>query len=321
MSPEQLFSTNGNSQALEMLCTVLTKPGDVVIVEEPTYFLAFQMFRDHGLEIRGVPIDSDGLVVDALSDVVEAVRAAGKRVAFVYTIPAFQNPTGVTMSLQRREELVKAATAADVLIVADEVYHLLRFAAGAMPPSMSAYRRRRPDPVDRHVLQDPRPGYATRVDPWCRRSPRLARRQRVDPQRRWAQPRHVEPVDGDDADGMAAGVPRVVACDVCPTLGNHDLSAARAHARVGEYDVPSGGYFVWLRLPPGTDGSALRSIAKQHRVDLRHGAQFSPTGALGNHLRLSYAFYDDDDVAEGVARLGQAFQSPDAGAAMRGESV
>ena len=66
VSPEQLFSTNGNSQALEMLCTVLTKPGDVVIVEEPTYFLAFQMFRDHGLEIRGVPIDADGLVVDAL---------------------------------------------------------------------------------------------------------------------------------------------------------------------------------------------------------------------------------------------------------------
>ena len=89
-----------------------------MIVEEPTYFLAFQMFRDHGLEIRGVPIDGDGLVVDALSDVVEAVRASGKRVAFVYTIPAFQNPTGVTMSLQRREELVKAATAADVLIVA-----------------------------------------------------------------------------------------------------------------------------------------------------------------------------------------------------------
>ena len=66
IDPERLFTTNGNSQALEMLCTVLTKPGDVVIVEEPTYFLAFQMFRDHGLEIRGVPIDNDGLVVEAL---------------------------------------------------------------------------------------------------------------------------------------------------------------------------------------------------------------------------------------------------------------
>src|SRR5258705_7732950 len=95
---EQLFSTNGNSQALEMLCTVLTKPGDVVIVEEPTYFLAFQMFRDHGLEIRGVPIDEEGLVVEALTEAVAAIRNEGKRVAFVYTLPAFQNPTGGTMS-------------------------------------------------------------------------------------------------------------------------------------------------------------------------------------------------------------------------------
>ena len=128
VAPEQLFSTNGNSQALEMLCTVLTTPGDVVIVEEPTYFLAFQVFRDHGLEIRGVPIDEDGLVVGALTEAVAAIRREGKQVAFVYTIPAFQNPTGVTMSAQRRLQLVDAANADDVLIIADEVYHLLRYA-------------------------------------------------------------------------------------------------------------------------------------------------------------------------------------------------
>ena len=75
------------------------------------------------------------------------------------------------------------------------------------------------------------------------------------------------------------------------------------------YDVPAGGYFVWLRLPEGVDGAALRSIAKRHGVDVRHGAQFSPTGALGNHIRLSYAFYDDADIAEGVARLGDALRS------------
>ncbi len=63
---------------------------------------------------------------------------------------------------------------------------------------------------------------------------------------------------------------------------------------------------MWLRLPPNVDGAALRDLGKQHGVDVRHGAQFSPTGGLGNHLRLSYAFYDDDDIAEGVARLGAA---------------
>jgi DNA-binding transcriptional MocR family regulator len=76
-----------------------------------------------------------------------------------------------------------------------------------------------------------------------------------------------------------------------------------------EYDIPSGGYFVWLRLPPNVDGAVLRELGKQHGVDVRHGAQFSPTGGSGNHLRLSYAFYDDDDIAEGVARLGRALHS------------
>ena len=102
----------------------------------------------------------------------------------------------------------------------------------------------------------------------------------------------------------------MVACDVCSTLGNHGLSAAPAPCPSGCSDVPSGGYFVWLRLPPGTDGSALRSIAKQHRVDLRH-VRFSPTGALGNHLRLGYAFYDDNErQRRGSLASGKRFKAP-----------
>ena len=112
-----------------------------------------------------MPLDAEGLVVEALIDEVAAIRAAGKRVAFVYTIPAFQNPTGITMSSQRRRDLVAAASADEVLIVADEVYHLLRFAPGPMPPADVGVRRRRADPVDRHVLQDPRSGHAPRLDP------------------------------------------------------------------------------------------------------------------------------------------------------------
>src|SRR5207342_3191070 len=85
------------------------------------------------------------------------------------------------------------------------------------------------------------------------------------------------------------------------------VAALREHMPAWvEYDVPEGGYFVWLRLPPNVDGAALRALGKKHGVDVRHGSQFSATGALGNHLRLSYAFYDDDDIAEGVARLGRA---------------
>ena len=305
---EQLFSTNGNSQALEMLCTVLTVPGEVVIVEEPTYFLAFQIFRDHGLEIRGVPIDHEGILLEALVDTVDAIRAEGKRVAFAYTIPAFQNPTGVTMSATRRQELVGVAAANDVLIVADEVYHLLRFTAGEMPPPMSAFVD------DGPVLSI---GTFSKI---------LAPGMRLG----WVH---------GSADRLAAlancgliqsggglnPVTSSLATAMMRTGAQHDylewlratfarraatmVTALRHHLPEWvDYDVPAGGYFVWLRLPPNVDGAAMRAVANEHGVDLRHGAQFSPTGGLANHLRLSYAFYDDDDIAEGVARLGRSLR-------------
>jgi DNA-binding transcriptional MocR family regulator len=309
VDPEQLFSTNGNSQALDMLCTMLTEPGDVVIVEEPTYFLAFQMFRDHGLDIRGVPIDRDGIDVDALVEALKELRLAGKRIAFVYTIPAFQNPTGVTMSRARRETLVAAAQEHDVLVVADEVYHLLRYAPGPMPPSMSAYVDTAP------VLSI---GTFSKI---------LAPGLRLG----WVHgsTERLRPL-ADSGLILSGGglnpLPSSLATAMMRTgwqtefVGWLRSTFARRSAvmvaALGEhlpewvdFDVPEGGYFVWLRLPEGTDGAAVRARAKQNGVDVRHGAQFSPVGALGNHLRLSYAYYDDADIAEGVARLGTALHA------------
>ena len=307
--PEQLFSTNGNSQALEMLCTVLTTPGDVVIVEEPTYFLAFQMFRDHGLEIRGVPIDEEGLVVDAFSDAVAGIRKQGKRVAFAYTIPAFQNPTGVTMSAQRRRQLVAAANADEVLIVADEVYHLLRFAPGAMPPPMSAYVDDGPilsiGTFSKILAPGMRLGW---IHGSTQRLAALADSGLI------LSGGGLNPVTSSLSTAMMRmGWQDEYVEWLRATFARRSatmIAALRHHVPDWvHYDVPAGGYFVWLRLPIGVDGAALRSIAQQHGVDVRHGAQFSPTAALGNHIRLSYAFYDDDDIAEGVRRLGEALRS------------
>ena len=308
VAPEQLFSTNGNSQALDMLCTVLTEPGDVVIVEEPTYFLAFQMFRDHGLEIRSVPIDEDGLVVDAFTDQVAAVRAAGRRVAFTYTIPSFQNPTGVTMSTQRRNELVAAAAADEVLIVADEVYHLLHFAPGAMPPPMSAYVDDGPvlslGTFSKILAPGMRLGW---IHGSVERLAMLADSGLI------LSGGGLNPVTSTLATAMMrSGSQHEYVEWLRATFARRSatmVAALREHMPEWvQFDAPSGGYFVWLRLPPRADGAALRLLGNQQGVDVRHGAQFSPTGGQRNHLRLSYAFYDDGDIAEGVARLGRALR-------------
>ena len=306
VAAEQLFSTNGNSQALEMLCTVMTEPGDVVIVEEPTYFLAFQMFRDHGLEIRGVPLDAEGLIVETMVDEVAAVRAAGKRVAFVYTIPAFQNPTGITMSSQRRRELVAAAADHDVLVVADEVYHLLRFAPGSMPPPMSAHVDDAPvlsiGTFSKILAPGMRLGW---IHGSVERLAALADSGLI------LSGGGLNPVTSSLATAMMRTGWQAEYLDwLRATFARRSatmITALKEHMPDWvEYEIPTGGYFVWLRLPAGADGKALRALANEQGVDLRHGAQFSPTGALGNHLRLSYAFYDDADIAEGVARLGRA---------------
>jgi DNA-binding transcriptional MocR family regulator len=309
VAAEQLFSTNGNSQALEMLCTVMTEPGDVVIVEEPTYFLAFQMFRDHGLEIRTVPLDADGLDVDALIDEVAAVRLAGKRVAFVYTIPAFQNPTGITMSAQRRRDLVDAAAAHEVLVVADEVYHLLRFAPGQMPPPLSAYVDTGPilsiGTFSKILAPGMRLGW---IHGSVERLTALADSGLI------LSGGGLNPLPSTLATAMMRmGWQGEYVEWLRATFAQR--SATMVAALVEHmpewvaYDVPTGGYFVWLRLPLNVDGQALRVLANEHGVDVRHGAQFSPTGRLRNHLRLSYAFYEEADIAEGIARLGRALRA------------
>ena len=129
----ELVVSAGVSQALDLVCTRFTRPGDTIFVEEPTYFLALEIFRDHGLQVVGIPIDGDGIRMDALQDAL-----VHHRPAFLYTIPSFQNPTGTTMSVARREQLMAVSHTHDMLVVADEVYHLLDFGT-APPPPLAAY--------------------------------------------------------------------------------------------------------------------------------------------------------------------------------------
>jgi 2-aminoadipate transaminase len=113
---DDLFVTAGASQGLDLICTLFTKPGETIFVEEPSYFLALNIFRDHGLNIIGLPMDEDGLIIEALEE-----NLTQHHPAFLYTIPTFHNPSGVTLSAARRERLVQLSQEHNLLIVADEV--------------------------------------------------------------------------------------------------------------------------------------------------------------------------------------------------------
>ena len=129
--------TAGNSNGLDLVASVFAHAGDVALVELPTYHFALGILRDHGLEIVGVPTDEDGLILDELAATVDRLTAAGKRVALLYTIPTFGNPTGRTMPVERRRRVAEQARRHGFVIAEDDVYRELWFATEP-PPSIWA---------------------------------------------------------------------------------------------------------------------------------------------------------------------------------------
>ena len=128
VDPRHLFLTAGASQGLDLACTLYAPAGSTVVVEDPTYFVIGKIFRDHNLNVVGVPTDSQGMLVSRLEDLL----LDGLKPNLVYTIPTFQNPTGVSLSNDRRMELISLANRFDFHILADEVYQLIYF--GELPP-------------------------------------------------------------------------------------------------------------------------------------------------------------------------------------------
>jgi 2-aminoadipate transaminase len=129
VDPATLLVTNGSSMGLHLVCSLFTRPGDVVFVEEPTYYLALRILADHALQIIPIQTDQDGLVIESLEE-----KLKSNHPKFVYIIPAFQNPTGQTLSPQRRTQLARLSLEHDFIVVADEIYQFLNYRCNSPEP-------------------------------------------------------------------------------------------------------------------------------------------------------------------------------------------
>lgn len=297
---ETLFLTAGNSQALDFVCSRFTQPGDVVFVEDPSYFLAFQILRDHGLEVVGIPVDEDGLDVNYLETALKQHRPR-----LVYTIPSYQNPTGRTMTPERRERLVALSREHDFVIAADEVYQMLYF-ADPPPPAIGTYAEQG------NVLSL---GSFSKI---------LAPGMRLG----WIQTdaRHMDRL-------LSSGVVNSGGCfnHYASHMVRHLIEAGQLSAfieqlrasyrsrvrtmdralqeHVGDrarWTPPQGGYFFWLELAGDADAVSLREHADEFRTGFQPGPVFSPEpGRLRNFIRLSFAHYTEPDIEEGIARIGR----------------
>ena len=312
VDPDLMLVTNGNSQAIDLCCGVLGSPGATVFVEEPSYHLAMQIFRDHHLQLVGIPVDEHGLSIEALED--ELTR---HRPAFLYTIPAAQNPTGATLPSDRRRRLVQLAQQHGFLVVADEVYHLLRYTTDGPGPAAGSTASG-PEPMAAYVDS----GVVLSLGTF---SKILAPGLRLG----WIQAARplLERLEGRGFIISGGGLNPVPAAVVAQVLA--DGSAAQYleslldlfRGRVERMDAglravlpddvrwatPDGGYFFWLRFPDDVDTAALLPKARELGVGYAPGPRFSSRGGLTHHLRLSYAYYGDEQLAAAVQALGHVF--------------
>jgi DNA-binding transcriptional MocR family regulator len=300
VSYENLFTTAGISSGLSLLCTLFTKPGDTIFVEEPSYFLALRIFADHGLRVASIRTDEAGLVID---DLVHALNESKPK--FLYIVPTFQNPSGHTLSQERREQLVEIAKKHDFLIFADEVYQFLSYTQ-TPPKSFGAT-------IDsEHVVSFG--SFSKILAPglrlgWVQTHPSIM--QKIITSGMLDSGGGMNPftsvivrslIENGGLDKNISSLQKVLGKRV--QLMNELL---QKHIPQAQFTAPHGGYFFWLRIP-GMDMKEMRKKAQSHKVDLRPGVLFSSQNGLTDSFRLSVSFYDEARIEEGILRLKQCFE-------------
>jgi DNA-binding transcriptional MocR family regulator len=296
VQPETLFVTNGISNALDLICTLFTQAGDTILVEEPSYFLALDIFRDHRLNIVSVDTDENGLIPASLEE-----KLAGSRPRFLYLIPSFHNPSGHTLPQARRDKIVELAKENNFLIVADEVYHFLNYGSQTFKPfafytdskniiSLSSFSKilapglrlgwlqAHPDVVKRFAacgLLDSGGGLNPFTSAMIRGLVESGGLEKNIEALRLRYARQVQVMD----------------------------EALRRHLPEAVYVIPQGGYFFWIRFPSHVNTRELRQKASAFKVDFRPGALFSSRGDLGDYMRLCFVHYEETQIHEGVLRL------------------
>lgn len=325
---EDLLVTTGSQQGLDLIARVLLDPGDVALVELPTYTGAITAFRNVQAELVGVRQAADGIDLDDLDHVVARLRAEGRRVRFLYLVPNFQNPTGLLLAREKRRRLIDAAHRHDILLVEDDPYGDLYFTDAA---DASETRPIKADDREGRVLylssfsKTLAPGYRVA---WIAAPPELASKFEVAKQ---AADICTGALDqrivwqAIERGVLAAQGPRLRA------VYQHKRTvmerALRQH--VGDlltWPEPRGGFFIWVTAPACIDAEALLTRAMGHGVIFVVGSAFFVDGTGVNTLRLSFSAPTPDRIEEGVRRLsvtlrdelGELRQEVGAGGATRG---
>ena len=304
---DEMLLTTGSQQVLDLFAWAMIDPGDVVIVEDPSYMAALTAFYNHGAGFASVPVDGEGMVVSELPALIERLRKEGKRPKFIYTIVNFQNPAGSTMSLDRRRELAAIAERYNLAIFEDDPYGYVRF-DGDHLPSIFSFDKAGNTIYAGSFSKILSPG--VRIG-WVSGPKEIVRQMAVFKQA---------------VDLCSSPITQVLTYEYCrkgyldahlPNIiqnyrTKRDAMEESFRKHLAPQGItwvkPEGGFFYWLNTG-SIDSGELARKALEKKVAILPGAPFCVNPAAGVHAaRVNYTFSQPDVIEEGVRRLAEAIQ-------------
>ncbi|MGH3517034.1 MAG: PLP-dependent aminotransferase family protein [Haloechinothrix sp.] len=304
--PDDVVVTVGSQMGLDMVTRLFCDPGDAVIAEGPSYVGALGSFAAYQANVVHVAMDDNGLVPAALKDALVAAEKQGKRVKFLYTIPNFHNPAGVTLAVSRRAEILEICRSHGVLVIEDNPYGLLGFDGQVYPALRST------DPDNVVYLGSFSKTFASGLRVGWVLAPHAVREKLV-----------------LAAESATLCPPTLNQLMVSRYLSTHDwmgqvktfrenyrdrrdaiLSALEQHMPAGcTWTHPDGGFYVWVTVPEGVDTKAMLPRAVTARVAYASGTGFYADGFGSRQMRLSYCYPTPERIKEGVRRLAAVLES------------
>ena len=301
---DNVMLTGGSAQALQIVFDTFIDPGDTVVVEAPAWGGVLRTLRGYLARIEPVSLDEHGICVEELDETLARLTAEGRRPKMVYTIPTFQNPMGITATLERRKHLIEVAARHRVLILEDDAYGELRFAGERVPSLLTlsgADGVIRCGTFSKIIATGLRVGWIQAAKEYVHACASMRFDNGTSPFTSRIIAAYVE-----------AGYhePHVAQmCDVYRSKCDAMLSALEERcATYSTWTRPEGGFFIWLTLPEGTDLRRLAQGAAEEGVQYAPGAAFSPDGGGQRHVRLAYSYVSEGQITEAIRRLARAIE-------------
>jgi 2-aminoadipate transaminase len=303
VKPENVLVTSGSQQGLDIIAKIFLDPKDIIIVELPSYMGGLQAFSAYRARMVGVPQDNDGMRMDLLEKALAKLTTKGRKPKFIYVVPDFQNPSGVTMTLERRKRLLELARKYEVPIIEDSPYRDLRFVGDSVPMIFSLDKENYVIALgtfSKLLCPGLRLAWITAPVEWI--EPMAVAKQSMDLSspvftqlmvaeylKRGLLPKQVERVCR-----LYAGKREVM------------INALRRYMPKGvEWTEPEGGLFLWVRLPKKMDADALFPKAIENKVAYVIGSAFHCNGKGQNTMRLNFSYPSEEQIEEGIKRLAK----------------